>query len=242
MAKQPGNPDSATSQWFFNLKDNVSLDSSNGGFTVFGQVVGDGMEIIDQIADLQVWNAGAPFAELPLIDYPGTGAITTEQLVIIAIEEINDFPINAGLNDAWYFPGTNGQGFFVVVFPGLESMFLTWFTFDTERPDGSVTAMLGEPGHRWLTAQGGFSGSKAVLDVYITSGGVFDSTAPTPDTDPDGTITIEFFSCNEGTVSYDIPSINRQDIVPIQRVVADGSNLTRCEAMADLLKMESAAN
>ncbi len=39
MAKQGGNPDSATSQFFFNLADNSSnLDNQNGGFTVFGKV------------------------------------------------------------------------------------------------------------------------------------------------------------------------------------------------------------
>jgi peptidyl-prolyl cis-trans isomerase A (cyclophilin A) len=51
MAKLGGDPDSATSEWFFNLADNSeNLDNQNGGFTVFGQVLGDGMEIIDVIA------------------------------------------------------------------------------------------------------------------------------------------------------------------------------------------------
>ena len=36
MAKVAGDPDSATSQWFINVADNASLDSQNGGFSVFG--------------------------------------------------------------------------------------------------------------------------------------------------------------------------------------------------------------
>ena len=40
MAKQGGNTNSATSQWFFNLRDNFVLDShdTNNYFTVFGRV------------------------------------------------------------------------------------------------------------------------------------------------------------------------------------------------------------
>ncbi|ATD05970.1 MULTISPECIES: peptidylprolyl isomerase [Pseudoalteromonas] len=53
MAKVANRPDSATSQWFFNLVDNSkNLDVDNGGFTVFGQVTGDGMEILAAIAKI----------------------------------------------------------------------------------------------------------------------------------------------------------------------------------------------
>jgi len=51
MAKNSGDPDSATSQWFINLADNNDpdsndLDNQNGGFTVFGEVIGDGMKLV----------------------------------------------------------------------------------------------------------------------------------------------------------------------------------------------------
>lgn len=46
-------PDSATSQWFVNLVDNLSLDHTPAepGYTVFGEVV-EGMEVIDLLADV----------------------------------------------------------------------------------------------------------------------------------------------------------------------------------------------
>ena len=53
MAKRDGAPDSANSQWFFNLVDNRdSLDNQNGGFTAFARVLGKGMEVVDRISAL----------------------------------------------------------------------------------------------------------------------------------------------------------------------------------------------
>jgi peptidyl-prolyl cis-trans isomerase A (cyclophilin A) len=50
MARMP-HPDSASSQFYFNLKDNPSLNAKVGanGYTVFGRVV-DGMEVVEKIA------------------------------------------------------------------------------------------------------------------------------------------------------------------------------------------------
>ena len=57
------------------------------------------------------------------------------------VEEIGKigFLINAGLNDAWYFPDTDGQGFFITVFPDLGAVSLAWFTYDTELPPLDAT-------------------------------------------------------------------------------------------------------
>ena len=58
MAKRSSGIDpvnSATNQWYINLSDNPDLDTQNGGFTVFGEVLGDGMDIIDAIAELPVY-------------------------------------------------------------------------------------------------------------------------------------------------------------------------------------------
>ena len=98
-------------------------------------------------------------------------------------------------------------------------MFLAWFTYDTERPPEDVTAFLGEPGHRWLTAQGEYVENVAALDIFVTSGGVFDSPEPEPVTEPYGEIMLEFSTCNSGIVTYDIPSIDGQGLVPIERIL-----------------------
>lgn len=68
MAKQEGNPDSATTQWFVNVSDNsASLDTSNGGFTVFGAVLGDGMITVDEIDALPTVSLGVKAPDAPYI-------------------------------------------------------------------------------------------------------------------------------------------------------------------------------
>jgi peptidyl-prolyl cis-trans isomerase A (cyclophilin A) len=92
MAKVPGDKDSATSQWFVNLSNNSSLDTQNGGFTVFGEVI-SGMENIDIIAGISRCNS------IPMPDYsadncannfvPGVENFVTIESVIIFDANVN---------------------------------------------------------------------------------------------------------------------------------------------------------
>jgi cyclophilin family peptidyl-prolyl cis-trans isomerase len=236
MARRSGQPDSATSQWFINLADNSdNLDNVDGGFTVFAKVVGNGMQVADAIAALDITVANPPFEELPTINYTVGNPVLESNLVMTEISRVSDpgaFVMNAGLNDAWYNPVTDGQGFFVTVFPDLGVVSLAWFTYDTDLPTQDESANLGDPGHRWLTALGNINGDTAVLNIDIATGGLFDTATVVEHTDPvgsDGTITLSFEDCNTGLVEYDIPSINQQGSVPIQRV--DTDNVEVCEAL-----------
>jgi cyclophilin family peptidyl-prolyl cis-trans isomerase len=240
MAKIGGQPDSANSQWFINLSDNAAiLDDQNGGFTVFARVIGDGMAVADAISQLQIVNAGGVFTELPLIDYQPGQPATEANLVMTtvsrneAVPNPEPFVMNAGLNDAWFNPATDGQGFFITVFPDLNYVSLAWFTYDTDLPTEDESANLGSPGHRWLTALGPIQGDTAVLNIDIATGGLFDTATEVQHTTPpgsDGTITLSFANCNSGLVEYDIPSIEQTGSVPIERVAGD--NIGLCEALS----------
>jgi len=142
------------------------------------------------------------------------------------------FTINAGLNDAWFNLATAGQGFLITVFPDRKEVFLAWFTYDTERPPEDVSAFLGEPGHRWLTAQGPYDGDTANLTIFVTEGGIFDAAEPAAETDPagDGTLTLEFADCTEGLVNYEIASLGISGEIPIERITPD--NVALCETLA----------
>lgn len=147
-------------------------------------------------------------------------------------DDQTSFQIGSGLSDAWFDPATGGQGFFITVLPEIGQVFLAWFTYDLERPPAGVTAELGEPGHRWLTAQGPYEGDTARLTVYLTEGGVFDAATPAASTDPAGigTMTIEFAGCNEALLNYDLPALNLAGSIPLERVADD--NLALCESLA----------
>jgi peptidyl-prolyl cis-trans isomerase A (cyclophilin A) len=91
MAKQQGNPNSATNQWFINLSNNAAnLDNQNSGFTVFGQVNAQGMEVVDAMAALARFNFPS-IQDLPLQNYSSADRDNNKPLVksnFITIESI----------------------------------------------------------------------------------------------------------------------------------------------------------
>ena len=71
MAKLGGLPDSATSQWFFNMGDNSgNLDNQNCGFTVFGRVLGDGMNAVGAMGEASVYDASNYYGDTALNEIP----------------------------------------------------------------------------------------------------------------------------------------------------------------------------
>ena len=88
-----GGPDSATSEFFINLGNNAGtapngLDFQNGGFTVFGRVINNGMTIVvDPIAALPRENANelsGALTDLPVrADIPDAQTPTASDMVLV---------------------------------------------------------------------------------------------------------------------------------------------------------------
>lgn len=79
MARFGGQPDSATSQFFINVKDNSALDASRDGaaYAVFGKVIG-GMTVVDEIRNVKV-----------VSDQRGELSKPVEPLVIESVKRIS---------------------------------------------------------------------------------------------------------------------------------------------------------
>lgn len=78
--------DSATSQWFINLTDNLFLDNPGSPYCVFGEVVA-GMDVVDAIAALELQDKrDLHFAlgELPVIDYDEGADLTADNVVMLS--------------------------------------------------------------------------------------------------------------------------------------------------------------
>lgn len=94
-------PTSATSEWFFNVRDNSTLLSpanAFGGYSVFGRVLGTGMTVVDAIAALPRYNTGSVFTEIPLRNV-GTAAPNETNLVVVSsVKPATLFPTNGGLS------------------------------------------------------------------------------------------------------------------------------------------------
>ncbi len=236
MAKLSGDPDSATSQWFINLADNsANLDGDDGlgggFFTVFGQVVGQSMEVVDAIAALPRVDAGSPFDNLPVIDYTG-GNVLRENLVFSNVRlALPSFEINPGLSGAWFNPATPGQGWLFDVIEretGLE-LFVAWFTYDVNPPAADEVDGFGSGQHRWFTAFGSVSGDTAVLEILLNSGGVFNDPRETM-SESVGSMMIQFSDCINAQLSIDFDASDDNDgNVNIIRLSPD----VFCQAISD---------
>lgn len=109
-------------------------------------------------------------------------------------------PANAdfALSGNWFDPATSGQGITLEANPVSGALFFAWYTY------AANGAAAGAAGQRWYTGLGTFTAGARTSSVqlYETTGGVFDAVSPTTATVAVGTATITFQSCNALTLNY----------------------------------------
>jgi|GEM_PF-2088961 len=182
-----------------------------------GDTNGDGIidsadrDILESIIGLGMnddgFNLAADLHQNGIIDQPD-----------LSVFDSLDFAIDSGLSGAWANPATLGQGLMFDIFDvdGITQMFVAWFAYDIELPDGMTTG-FGAVEHRWFTAQGRADGNTSELILSVTSGGIFDD--PTAvESEPIGILTVSFSSCTQGTISYSFEDRDVFNTFPIQRL------------------------
>ncbi|MDD9890798.1 MAG: peptidylprolyl isomerase [Gammaproteobacteria bacterium] len=101
MARIAEQPNSATNQWFVNLQDNTDLDTVDGGFTVFGNVLGEGMQIVDALDDLPTIDLGLKASDAPYWTTPYTDPRDFVFMNVEVVERLSGAPhvleTNSGL-------------------------------------------------------------------------------------------------------------------------------------------------
>ena len=101
LAKVANQPNSGSSEWFFNLVDNTTLNTQNGGFTVFARVTTEGMAVVDEIAKLQIVDASAVqtvVTDLPVVNYVPATNVKRDNVVIV--KSITEFAPKSGVTDS----------------------------------------------------------------------------------------------------------------------------------------------
>lgn len=163
MAKISGDPDSATSQFFFNLGDNSEdLDGQNGGFTVFARTIKGTISVVDTIAGLQRVNAGgSPFDTLPVQNYQ-SGYIERPHLILASASVVDELNFSVTSN-------TNPN----LVQTSLQQGQLT------------LTPIGNQTGTAEITIQAADLGGEIVTDTFVVTVGAPESTIVTGPADPD---------------------------------------------------------
>ncbi len=182
MAKLGNDPNSASSEWFFNLGDNASnLDNQNGGFTVFGRVIA-GTNVLQRfnkqdpqngIFRIDLTSVTPAFAALPILsDNPTFKDLAF--LDIVVVSRASAPVITSHPRSTQVIAGDPAE--FAVSASGTETLLYQWSvnglpilnaTNAFLRLPQTAAAAAGRYTVRVLNALGSATSGEALLDVRL---------------------------------------------------------------------------
>ena len=190
-AARTNDVNSATSQWYFNVADNSeTLGAANGGgYSVYGQVIGNGMTVVDLLATINAFNYGN-FVGIPLRFYPGSGVPTLQNLTIInRVFRINTYPTSNDSEAALTFTATSSN-------PAVVAAAI----------NGSTLSLTpGQLGTATITVRAaGIQGAFAEQTFTFTTGGLQITTSPVSQNVAPGDVASMFVtaSTTSGNLSF----------------------------------------
>lgn len=119
----------------------------------------------------------------------------------------------SGLSGTWYNPATSGQGLLFDV--SDQQLFAGWFTYSIQ--NNPVNTNFGSTNHRWFSAQGTSSSNVYDMPIYLTKGGIFDTSSNVNNAEI-GRLKVKFDSCTKGIVEYEFTDFNITGSFPIVRL------------------------
>lgn len=202
MARQSA-PDTASSQFYFNVVDNDALNpgnASDAGYAVFGEVV-FGMGVIDGMVEQPTSSITSPLGTLR--DFPRDTPVIER-----AVRVDEGFPLTPDHSGSWYDPANSGVGFNIEIANGNDGQGpianVYWYNFDEQR-------------QFWLVGSTPFDYGATEVTVDLSSHpadeeGIGFQNPPESDFSSYGTLTLSFDSCTTGTASYDMPGYGSGEI------------------------------
>lgn len=116
---------------------------------------------------------------------------------------------------SWFNQSTNGQGFFVEVYPEQQIFTFAWFTWlddvDSDPQD-----------YDWMTGSGMYAGNSATLDVFRSRNGRFNDPNSPVATTAAGTATFQLKTCSTATFTYTLTDPMRSGTIELTRVLPSG--------------------
>lgn len=151
-------PNSATSEWYINTVDNsttlapraddpnTSNNEYSDGYTVFGKVIGTGMNVVEALAALETRNiSGSGFTHMPLINFNEADGLNKENFVRMEIvRRATILPDGSGKASVLNLEIINTGNTFIAQ-PTLDNATLN-FTFDpTYRGSTTIVVRASDP-------------------------------------------------------------------------------------------------